>query len=90
MHFGARYRADLRGHSSALRGGVSDVRREREKKARTDLLVTHENVESPPNEGLRAPGSSLELSGVLVPSAFLTVFVAAASNPDGAKLGFAL
>jgi hypothetical protein len=43
-----------------------------------------------PTRGLRASGGSLYLSNVLVPSEFLTVFVAAASKPDGAKLGFTL
>ena len=56
MHFGDRYRAYLRGHNSASLGRVSDVGREREKKARTDVLVTIENVRPPPNEGLTSLG----------------------------------
>src|SRR6266404_1192835 len=43
-----------------------------------------------PTRGLRASGGSLYLSSVLVPSAFFTVFVAAASKPDAAKFGFVL
>ena len=43
-----------------------------------------------PTDGLRASGGSWYLSTVLVPSPCLTVFVAAASKPEGLKLGFAL
>ena len=55
MHFGDGYGADLREHNSALSGCVSDAGREREK-ARTDLLVTLENVQPPPDEGLTSLG----------------------------------
>ena len=50
----------------------------------TELFLALEHVGS---RGLRASGGSLYSSSVLVPSAFLTVFVAAASRPDGAKFG---
>lgn len=43
-----------------------------------------------PKTGFLASGGSLYLSTVFVPSAALTVFVAAAKSPEGAKLGLAL
>ena len=43
-----------------------------------------------PNVGFLASGGSLYFRTVLVPSAALTVLVAAASNPDGLKFGLAL
>lgn len=43
-----------------------------------------------PNVGFRASGGSLYFRTVPVPSAAFTVFVAAASNPDGLKFGLAL
>lgn len=43
-----------------------------------------------PSVGFLASGGSLYLSTVLVPSDTLTVLVAAASRPEGLKLGLAL
>lgn len=44
-----------------------------------------------PSTGFRASGGSLYFKTVLFfPSTLCTVFVSAASNPDGAKLGLAL
>ena len=80
MHFGDGYGADLRDHN------VRDARVEKERRHAS----TCSSHSLQPTRGLRASGGSLYLSKVLVPSAFLTVFVAAASNPDAAKLGLAL
>jgi len=58
MHFGDGYGADLREHN------VSDAGRERKKKARTDLLVTPENVQPPPDEGLPSLGRLVVLEQI--------------------------
>jgi len=84
MHFGDGYGADLRDHN------VSDARVEKERRHALTCSSPLKTYSLHPTRGLRASGGSLYLSKVLVPSAFLTVFVAAASNPDAAKLGLAL
>lgn len=74
----------------ASRGCVSESGRERERRHAPTCSPPLKTYNLHPIRGLRASGGSLYLSRVLVPSAFLTVFVAAASKPDGAKLGLAL
>ena len=58
MHFGDGYGADLHEHN------VSAAGRERENRARTDLLVTFENVQPPPDEGLTSLGRLVVLEQI--------------------------